>query len=259
MLLVVHDLENQEKEDRDVSNGLTEQEIAALRRLLEQEGPEQPAAEEPTLSANEIEALRGQAESLAAAAEAAGRAAANNPETAEGLFEAGRLWELTAMWGRAIEFYERALDVDPDYHEATARLALTRIKARQRQEALRLASELVTRDPQFRFKTIKENLTISAFTVLADALRVNGAVDDAIRAYQEALRLETGDRHSAARLAELYLLEGRTDEASELEPQIDDTFNPGLKATLRLARNDRELLPTIAAVRASNPLDEGAA
>jgi tetratricopeptide (TPR) repeat protein len=222
-----------------------------LERATRQEQPSAGAAGAagPALTQAELGGLQRQAERTAATAEAAARAAAGRPDTAAGLFEAGKVWELLNMPGKAIQLYERALRADPNFHEATARLAVNLIRAGRPQEALRVATELARNAPEFRFKTINGTLNVTSFTVLGDALRENGDVDGAVRAYEQALDIEGDDLHSLARLAELYLVQGEVSKAVALEPRVDSTFNADLKATLRLTTNERTLLPAISGLR----------
>jgi tetratricopeptide (TPR) repeat protein len=237
--------------------GLTPDELSSLRRLLERENVRPSEREHvrpsvsslPGLTEHELQNLARQAENTAATAAAAAKAAASRPNTAPGVFEAGKLWEFLSMPGRSIEFYERALQLDPNFHEATARLAICLIKTGRLKEGLRVASDLARQDPEFRFKTINGTLNVTSMTVLGDALRVNNEIDDAIRAYEQALQLEPEDLHSVARLAELHLIQGQVDRAAALEPRVDTTFNSELKATLRLVGNDRAVLPAVTGLR----------
>jgi tetratricopeptide (TPR) repeat protein len=241
---------------------LTNEEVMALRDLLAQSGssgaaetrrqsrkPRETREADAALTDSELTAIKGQAEGVAAAADAAARAADKDAGSADGLFEAGRVWEFTIMPGRALDLYSRALKLDPSHNEAQARLAINLIRAGRKEEGLRVAADLADRAPEFRFKTVKNDLNVSSQTLLGDALRVNGDIDGAIRAYETALELEPGDAHSAARLAELYLVHGRVGKAADLDDKIDDVFNPELKATLRLSGNDRALLPAITQIR----------
>jgi tetratricopeptide (TPR) repeat protein len=163
------------------------------------------------------------------------------------------------MPAKAVDFYERVIRADPNFHEASARLAVNLIRSGRKAEALRVATDLVSRVPDFRFKTINGTLDISAMTILGDALRVNGDVDGAIEAYLQALQLEPDDLHSAARLVELYLIQGQPERALALEPKLDDTFNGDLKAILRLVGNQRSLLPAVTRLRLGGALDGSAA
>ena len=94
---------------------------------------------------------------------------------------------------------------------------------------------------------------VSTMTLLGDALRLSGRRKEAIDAYRTALQLEPDDAHSAARLAELYLLLGQVDNATALEPRIDKAYSPTIKAALRLAGNDRALLPAVTQISMSVP------
>jgi len=201
------------------------------------------------LTEQELAAINGQLKGIVAAAESAGQGALAGRDGAQGLFEAGRVWEFTIMPGRAIDLYSRALALDPEHDDSRARLAINLLRAGRLEEGLRLAAALAAEKPDFRFHTIKGELTVTAMTLLGDALRVNNQLDEAMRAYEEALAFEPDDSHSAARLAELYLITGRAGRAAALEPQIDEVFNPELKAILRLAGNEPELLPAVTNIR----------
>jgi tetratricopeptide (TPR) repeat protein len=232
-----------------IGEEFSEEEVSALRRLISREGIGKVASDGFELTGDELEALRDQAGKIAATAEAAAKAALGQPEAAAGLFEAGKIWEFTNMPGMAINLYQRALKIDPNFNDATVRLAVNLMRSGRTQEGLRLATDLAARAPDYRFKTIKGDLTVTTMTLLGDALRVTGDIEGAIRAYEQALESEPGDAHSAARLAELYLVQGRIDQAAALEQKLDDTFNVGLKAMLRLAANDRRMLPAITQIR----------
>jgi tetratricopeptide (TPR) repeat protein len=204
---------------------------------------------EAELSQEELTALRRAAERVRRAAQQAFELANANAAASTGLLAAGKIWELGNQPRRATELYERAVRLNREDFEAMARLALVEVKTGRAQDGLRTASELASNAPEFRFRTLTGSLTITAMTVLGDALRATGSRDAAIEAYQSALRLEPDDQYSAGRLAELFLDQGRTDEAVTLEPMVNATYSPGLKAALRLAGNEVEFLPALTRVR----------
>jgi len=150
--------------------------------------------------------------------------------------------------GEARELLGAALARDSELHEARALLAVAELHSGASEDGLETAVGLAFRAPDFTFKT-RLGLPTSAQTVLGDALFQNNRIDDAIAAYERAIRIEQHDQHALRRLASLYLAHGQASKAPGLLNRIEVTDETRtLVAALRLAANDPSRLPSISGI-----------
>jgi tetratricopeptide (TPR) repeat protein len=190
------------------------------------------------ITEDELARLQRQADSLSSVLTTAINNVSTQPDTALGLTAAGKIWELSNGMHVAVEFYSRALKVDPHFAEAKARLVINLVRIGRSGEALSHALELAKESPDFRFKTMTGSITISSMTVLGDAYRASGSEKEAIKAYEAAITLEPGDAYSAHRLTELKLHSGQLASATELEEKLDPDYSKSLLAVVSLAKNN---------------------
>jgi tetratricopeptide (TPR) repeat protein len=162
---------------------------------------------------------------------------------------AGKICEFTGDFNSAEKLYQNALSQQPDLYEAKARLALTFFKRQENQEALRIAVELCATAGKAKFKRLVNSQPFTAFTVLGDALRVEGKTDLATEAYRKATALEPKDNYSTGHLAHLLVTSGNIKEASKLKIDPAGSFG-ALTSALTLVGNEALLLPSISGLGA---------
>jgi tetratricopeptide (TPR) repeat protein/predicted Ser/Thr protein kinase len=124
---------------------------------------------------------------------------------------------------RAIAFFERALTHDPNYASAYAGLGA----AYDLKGSFLTLPDLIVKAIEALRKAIELNPKLSnAYSWLGSALGDLGRFDEAITAYEEALRLEPDDDGARSGLARLYWIHlGRINDAiTEFERVID--LNP---------------------------------
>jgi len=127
--------------------------------------------------------------------------------------------------GTAAREYAAALTVDPENSRATYRLAdLT--KRRDPVEALRLFRRYVTLEPSDPW----------GFMALGDALARAGRYGDALRSYDDALRLAPGERDAVIGRARVLARAGRTDAAARGYRQWLDANPSDAEAWAELGR-----------------------
>jgi tetratricopeptide (TPR) repeat protein len=173
--------------------------------------------------------------------------AKTNPDSADGYMACGKVNEVSGDLYVAIAWYERALGVNPDLHEARCRLAAAQLKNGQKQDAMRTAIEVTSMAPDFVFTALVRGRPISAMSLLGDALRESGYKDEAMDAYRRALNYVPEDMYAAGHYGTLLLQNGNIEEAMEVLKKIDPEngiFGP-VSAAARLAERDPALLPAI--------------
>lgn len=165
------------------------------------------------------------------------------------LLAAGKLAMTTPdRLAEACQLLGAALARDPELHEARAFLALAELQSGSAEAGLETAVGLAFRAPDFTFKT-RLGLPTSAQTVLGDALFQNNRIDEAIAAYERAIRVQAHDQHAVRRLASLYLAKGQASNASGLLNRIEVTDETRtLVSAVRLAANDASRLPSISGI-----------
>ncbi len=164
--------------------------------------------------------------------------------SSEGAFARGNIFELSAYYEQAEESYREALTINGENHLAAARLALVQLKGDKPEKALHTASKLAAKNPGLLVQELTTNEQVSVFTILGDALVLNGRVTDAIQAYQAAQKTSSKDSFAAGRLAQVYLSTGEPKKALELGKSFAN--NPRfstLTSVLALGRTSDALLP----------------
>ncbi|MCP3102414.1 hypothetical protein LZ198_26430 [Myxococcus sp. K15C18031901] len=164
----------------------------------------------------------------------------------KGALARGRTLSLAAYNQESITSYQDALKLDPSLYEARARLTVLQIRTGQKEAALESAKRLVEQKPTFELLEMTSDERINAYTLLGNALLLNGLVNESIQAYLSALRFSVTETTAAARLAQVYIATGKGEEALKLA----DTFanNPRFaefSAHLQLVRNGQAQLPFI--------------
>lgn len=159
---------------------------------------------------------------------------------------AGKLYEFTNEFDKALGEYEQALNVDSSNHEARLRTALVHLKSGNLQEGLRVALSAAEIKEDFFFKSLGGADT-STLTVVADAIFHASGLDAAKQAFEDALKLLPSDGYSAGRLAQWHLSQGDIPSAASLLNQIDTITHSrfdGVVAAITLAKvpNNRGLL-----------------
>ena len=132
-------------------------------------------------------------------------ALAINPNLAEALIaKANAITSGELDHDRAAEYYERALESDPNNTNAMGWLGFIRSAQGQYDEGIQLAERVLQLDP----------LSLIAQRSLGDAYRVAGRTDDAIRAFEATLEQEPDIARVHGRLARIYLARGDFDSAA---------------------------------------------
>ena len=106
---------------------------------------------------------------------------------------------------RAAEYYERALENDPNNTNAMGWLGFIRSAQGRHDEGVQLAERVLQLDP----------LSLIAQRALGDAYRVAGRADDAIRIFEAALEQEPDIARVHGRLARIYLARGEFESAAK--------------------------------------------
>jgi tetratricopeptide (TPR) repeat protein len=164
--------------------------------------------------------------------------------SSEGAFARGNVFELAAYYEQAEESYREALSMDQGNYQAAARLALVQLKGNKSDKALRTASNLAAQNPGLLIRELTTNENVSALTILGDALVSNGRVEDAVEAYQAALKASGKDTFAAGRLAQIFLSTGEPKKALDLGKSF--ASNPRfstLSSVLALGKTSEALLP----------------
>lgn len=130
----------------------------------------------------------------------------------------GQIYEIAGLNSNAAASYLQACsDGDEDIAlEALARSTIVALKTDDRDEALRLASELASTNPNFLVESVILGETYTSMTLLGDALFVNGRLKDATLAYGKSLESQPGDPYASGRLALLHLTAGDVASATSL-------------------------------------------
>jgi len=170
--------------------------------------------------------------------------------SAAGALARGKVISLAADYDHAIVCFEEAIALDKNLTEASARLALTQLKAGQPEAALRSAMKLAAQQPKFMIQELMSNERISAMTILGEALLANGRINDAVAAYKSAREISDKDSYAAGRLAQVLVATGNASEAIKLAGQF--SANPrscfrDLNAIMPLGQRNAALLPAITA------------
>ena len=170
-----------------------------------------------------------------------------DPTSSQGMLAAGKIHEVEADHLGAAEWYRRAAAVDPGNYEAMARLALSLLKAQQGEAGLAAAMELVREAGEFTFGSLIMGHALSSYTVLGDALRVNGHDDAAEAAYERAFKLQKADSYSAGRYGTALALRGEIEKAAKVLQAIDKDCSvySAVASGVKLALNDAFTLPAV--------------
>lgn len=167
-------------------------------------------------------------------------------QTLIGALARGKMFELVGYFDEASASYAQGIAYDSSSDEASARLALTQLKAGHFQEGLATATKLAARKPDFQIQALATNETVSAITILADALVLNHRLKDAVIAYEKARKFNPEDSYAAGRLAEIHIVHGEPEKALALAKDFAD--NPRFKdltGVLGLGKTSASLLPHI--------------
>ncbi len=118
----------------------------------------------------------------------------------------------------AVSLFKRALELDPDYGQARAALALTYLQAAEKRWHQPLGyeyveSRLAMREAQTQVDIAMKNPTGLAHQVQAHLFRVNGRPADMLREAQAAVEFEPGNPESHAALSLALTLNGQPNEA----------------------------------------------
>lgn len=119
------------------------------------------------------------------------------------LFSQGYSRELQQDIEGAIGLYRRVLDIDPDYHELYLRIALHHIRIQQFDQAAEIMDTLVRRNPR----------SAQAHIWKAFVHRAGDHTRQAMDAYRRALELDPGEVTPYLQLADMYVLQNKSDEA----------------------------------------------
>ncbi len=163
-----------------------------------------------------------------------------------GALARGRTLALAAYNQEAITSYQEAVKRDPSMYEAQARLTVLQIRTGQKEAALATAKRLVEQKPTFELQEMTSEERVSAYTLLGNALLLNGLTDDAIQAYLAALRTSVSETTAAARLAQVYIAIGKGEQALELADSFAN--NPRFRefsAHLQLVKAGQATMPHI--------------
>lgn len=160
------------------------------------------------------------------------------------LLNEGKIYEFTGNPSKAIDYYQKANE-NKSEPETKARLSLALLKGGRKEEALRIALDLVEAYPKETFNSLSQHKT-STYTVLGDALKDNGHRADALDTYLKALKIETNDPYAAGSAAALLIDSERVDEAIELADKFKvlDQFQT-LSSMLELLKQNPQELPAI--------------
>lgn len=107
-------------------------------------------------------------------------------------------------YGLATEYYQRALEINPNNVDVTGWLAFLFMARGEHEKAIAMMRRLVALDP----------LSVRAHRGLGDAYRAAGRYDDAISAFERALELEPGTARVHGRLARMALVRGDYEAAA---------------------------------------------
>jgi TolB-like protein/DNA-binding winged helix-turn-helix (wHTH) protein/Flp pilus assembly protein TadD len=133
------------------------------------------------------------------AMDAANRALQINPSLAEAHAAKARLlWVLDSNIGEALPEIRKALDADPNHSGALQMSARLQMICGHSDESVRLAREVVSRDP----------LVAKNYAELADKLFFAGQLPEAVQAYQTAIALNPGATYGRFLLAVVQLAAG---------------------------------------------------
>jgi TolB-like protein/DNA-binding winged helix-turn-helix (wHTH) protein len=165
-------------------------------------------------------------------------------------------------WGpRAIEQFERAVALDPDFAEAWAELAYARFGLGAAAFDLRLRSEFPkAREAAQRALEIDDRLGGAHATLGNVLLRYDWDFAGARRAYERALQLSPNDPIALnAHIAYLTRVEGRTEEALDLSQRLlrvaplDVFFRSARLEHFYLARQYERALEEVERIRELDP------
>ena len=137
-------------------------------------------------------------------------------ESPELYYSLGNLADNKKDWDEAIHYYQKAIDLDPNYLNAYVGLGGDYFEKRQFDLEVANYLKATEIDPK----------DAESFYWLGTAYEDTGNFDDAVAAYVTALKIQPDHMEALHDLAILYLAEGRVDEARELLPRISN-LNPG--------------------------------
>jgi Tfp pilus assembly protein PilF len=123
---------------------------------------------------------------------------------------------------KAISYFEKALELDPEYARAYAALAATYMRVWKRYWHAKVGL-LRLHDPQFRAEEFLEKALLEptplAHQVAAGMLSQQGRHEEAIAEAKRAISLDPNDADGYVALASVLSLDGRPDEAHQLVQQ----------------------------------------
>jgi len=137
-------------------------------------------------------------------------------ESPELYYSLGNLADNKEHWDEAIDDYQKAIALDPNYLNAYSGLGGDYFEKRQFDLEVANYMKVTELDPK----------DADSFYWLGTAYEDTGNFNDAVAAYVTALKIEPDHMMALHDLAILYLAEGKVDEAKELLPRISN-LNPG--------------------------------
>jgi tetratricopeptide (TPR) repeat protein len=139
-----------------------------------------------------------------------------NPANAHVQVQLAEIWLAKRRPRRAIPLLEHALERDPESAELRYLLGLAQLRAGLAEAAIGPLTEAVTREPKLRYG--------HAWLALADALFAVGRMQDAIDAYQRALKINTSSLETYAKLARALEKKPDLDAAARVRLEALDTY-----------------------------------
>ena len=195
------------KADKLQRDGQTDAALALCEKMRE---PGNPQAMQAT---RKIALIYDRSDDLDRAEQEYQRILMDDPKDATALYKLGDLAYRRNRWGIAEKYLTKALAVRPDYTEARFTLGMTLAQSNFYTESVQEFSKVVPKS--------------EAYCKLAFILKLNGKVQDAIRAYETALTIEPGMPLATAELARLR--QGANSTVSYTTP-----YAPGTKAAVEL-------------------------
>ncbi|HEX8535167.1 MAG TPA: hypothetical protein VF662_13465 [Allosphingosinicella sp.] len=145
---------------------------------------------------------------LGAAAERA------DSESSDGALARGIIYSFGAFHDQAAASFVQALAMNPKENEAAARLVLVQLRAGKTASALETAVGLASTAPDYAMEEITTGGRISSFSLLGLALIANKRTRDAVKAFETAEEVNSGDSIAWAYLAQLRGAEGNVRSTS---------------------------------------------
>lgn len=168
-----------------------------------------------------------------------------NETTWDGKFALGKLYEFNHNFFEAAKLY-RSIPADTKkFPEVRARLAITLFKSGQPDQALTIAQELAQQHPKLCFPSLSTRDVISVHTIVGDAFSAMGREEEAIKAYELALKAQREDFHAAAMAARIALKQGQVARATQFAQVVPAGIQryDDILALVKLASADQFQLP----------------